>query len=66
MPKYRVSVEWVMVADVIIEADSDDEAMDEAREAKMPEGSYVSGSWEVRGAEEIKEEKEKQPCLHDQ
>ena len=46
--KYKIPVSWTMVADMEIEADSLDEAIEKAEEANLPDDAeYCDSSFEV-------------------
>lgn len=48
LKKFKIQVEWKMMATVEIEAESLDDAICEAEDMSLPEdGSYVDGSFEV-------------------
>ena len=45
--KFKIPVSWSLMADVIVQADSLEEAITKAEEIELPEGEYVDGSFEV-------------------
>lgn len=46
--KFKIPVSWTMVADMIIEADDLDDAIEKAQEAPLPtDGEYCDSSFEV-------------------
>lgn len=47
MAKFRVAVEWVMMAEQEFEADSLEDAIQQAEEAPLPKGTYVDGSFQI-------------------
>lgn len=47
MPKYKIPVSWSMCDELIIEADSLEDAIDVAEESNLTAGSYIDGSFEV-------------------
>ncbi len=49
MNKYKVSVEWMMVAFIEVEASSIEEAISivENEDGSLPEGSYLDDSFQV-------------------
>lgn len=50
MKTYKIPMVWQMYGYVEIEADSLDEAIQQAQDAPLPEnGSYVEGSFDVDG-----------------
>ena len=44
---YTIPVVWQMIGTITIEADSFDSAIDAAKEADLPEGSYLENSFEI-------------------
>jgi hypothetical protein len=49
MARYRIPVEWVMVATVEVEAESLDEAIEKVEAGSLPEnGEYLSDSFAVQ------------------
>jgi hypothetical protein len=48
MKTYKIPVIWTMLGDVYVEADSLEDAVDNAQHEKLPDGSYLEGSYEVR------------------
>lgn len=48
MKKFRIPVTWIQVADVIVEANSLEEAMEKVMQAPLPEKSeYLDGSFQI-------------------
>jgi hypothetical protein len=48
MPKYRIPIEWIVDATIVVEADNLEAAITAAELGPMPEGTYMDGSFEVR------------------
>ena len=48
MPKFLVDVEWVMTAQVEVEAEGLDSAIDQATDGSLPKGEYMPGSFAVQ------------------
>ena len=44
---YTIPVVWQMIGTITIEADNFDSAIDAAKEADLPEGSYLENSFEI-------------------
>lgn len=55
MKTYKIPVVWQMYGVVRVEADSLEQAMELALEAKLPDGDYIEGSFELDNEEIIKE-----------
>jgi hypothetical protein len=48
MAKFKIAVEWVTADEIIVEANSLEEAMAIAMDSdEMPEGYYVDGSFQI-------------------
>lgn len=47
MNKYKVAVFWEMYGFVEVEAENEEEALDNAEDCELPEGEYVNHSFEV-------------------
>lgn len=47
MPKFKIPVSWTMIADMVVEADTLEDAIMDAEDADLPEGEYCDSSFEV-------------------
>jgi len=47
MPKFKIPVSWTMVADMVIEAETLEDAIHEAEDGELPEGEYCDSSFEI-------------------
>jgi hypothetical protein len=47
MPKYKIGCTWNCYGIMVIEADSEDEAIRIAEDKPLPEGTYIDDSFEV-------------------
>jgi hypothetical protein len=47
MPKFKIPVSWTMIADMVVEAETLDDAIALAEEADLPNGEYCDSSFEV-------------------
>ena len=45
--KYKIPVRWAICDDLIIEANSLEEAISQAEDAELTEGEYIDSSFEV-------------------
>ena len=55
MKTFKIPVVWQMYGVVRVEADTLEEAMEKAREEKLPDGDYIDDSFELDTEEIIKE-----------
>lgn len=47
MPKFKIPVSWTMVADMVVDAPTLEDAIQEAELADLPAGEYCDSSFEI-------------------